>query len=76
MADGRITLDELTSWLQEFARLIAEHRGELCELDAAIGDGDHGTNMDRGMQAVAANLRPGETVGDKTVGDTAASRPA
>ena len=63
MADGRITLDELTSWLQEFARLIAEHRSELCELDAAIGDGDHGTNMDRGMQAVVANLGAG-TVGD------------
>src|SRR6476661_5697493 len=63
MADGRITLDELTSWLQEFARMIAEHRSELSELDAAIGDGDHGTNMDRGMQAVVANLG-GETVGD------------
>jgi dihydroxyacetone kinase-like protein len=56
MPDGRITLDELKSWLQEFARLIAEHRTELSELDAAIGDGDHGTNMDRGMQAVVADL--------------------
>ena len=63
MADGRITLDELKGWLQEFARLIAEHRTELSELDAAIGDGDHGTNMDRGMQAVVASLS-GETVGD------------
>ena len=56
MADGRITLDELTRWLHEFARLIAEHRAELSELDAAIGDGDHGTNMDRGMQAVVTTL--------------------
>jgi len=56
MADGRITLDELTSWLQEFARLIAEHRSELSELDAAIGDGDHGTNMDRGMKKVIEKL--------------------
>jgi dihydroxyacetone kinase-like protein len=56
MPDGRITLGELKSWLQEFARLIAEHRTELSELDAAIGDGDHGTNMDRGMQAVVASL--------------------
>src|SRR6478672_4368769 len=68
MADGRITLDELTSWLQEFARLVAEHRNELCELDAAIGDGDHGTNMDRGMQAVVANLGS-EPVGAETVGE-------
>jgi dihydroxyacetone kinase-like protein len=63
MPDGRITLDELKSWLQEFARLIAEQRAELSELDAAIGDGDHGTNMDRGMQAVAAGLA-GDTIGD------------
>jgi dihydroxyacetone kinase-like protein len=65
MADGRITLDDVKSWLREFARLIAEHRAELSELDAAIGDGDHGTNMDRGMQAVVAGLS-GETVGDLT----------
>jgi dihydroxyacetone kinase-like protein len=63
MADGRITLEELKSWLQEFARLIAEQRAELSELDAAIGDGDHGTNMDRGMQAVVAGMS-GETIGD------------
>jgi dihydroxyacetone kinase-like protein len=74
MADGRIDVDELKSWLQEFARLIAEHRTELSELDAAIGDGDHGTNMDRGMQAAVANLA-GETVGDliKQVGMTLVS---
>jgi dihydroxyacetone kinase-like protein len=65
MADGRITVDELKSWLQEYARLIADHRTELSELDAAIGDGDHGTNMDRGMQAVTANLA-GDTIGDVT----------
>jgi dihydroxyacetone kinase-like protein len=63
MADGRITLEELKSWFAEFARLIAEQRAELSELDAAIGDGDHGTNMDRGMQAVVTGLS-GETIGD------------
>jgi len=63
MADGRITIEELKSWLQEFARLVAEQRTELSELDAAIGDGDHGTNMDRGMQAVVAELS-GDTIGD------------
>ncbi|HJQ01456.1 MAG TPA: dihydroxyacetone kinase subunit DhaL [Jatrophihabitans sp.] len=63
MADGRITLEELKSWLQEFARLVAEQRAELSELDAAIGDGDHGTNMDRGMQAVVTGMS-GETIGD------------
>src|SRR3954452_2667007 len=62
MTDGRITLDELKSWLREFARLVTDHRDELTTLDAAIGDADHGTNMERGMSAVVAGLG-GETVG-------------
>jgi phosphoenolpyruvate---glycerone phosphotransferase subunit DhaL len=57
-----MTVDELKSWLREYARLIAEHRDELTELDAAIGDADHGTNMDRGMAAVLENLE-GDTIG-------------
>jgi dihydroxyacetone kinase-like protein len=63
MADGRITLEELKSWLHEFARLSAEQRAELSVVDAAIGDGDHGTNMDRGMQAVVTSMS-GDTIGD------------
>jgi dihydroxyacetone kinase-like protein len=51
----------LRSWLAEFARLVAEHRDELTALDAAIGDADHGNNLDRGMTAVVAGLA-GETV--------------
>jgi phosphoenolpyruvate---glycerone phosphotransferase subunit DhaL len=57
-----MTVDELKSWLREFARLIAERRDELTELDAAIGDADHGTNMHRGMAAVVENL-DGDTIG-------------
>ena len=71
MADGRITIDELTRWLQHYAGLISDHREELCELDAAIGDGDHGTNMDRGMQAVVTTLA-GETGFGTGVGTVAA----
>ena len=37
-------------------RLAANGSDYLTELDAAIGDADHGINMDRGMQAVAAKL--------------------
>lgn len=75
MADGRITVDELRNWLQEYARLIAENRTELSELDAAIGDGDHGTNMDRGMQAVIETLA-GDSIGDvaKQAGMTLVSK--
>jgi dihydroxyacetone kinase-like protein len=63
MSEGRITLDELKSWLREFAQLVTDHRDELTTLDAAIGDADHGTNMERGMSAVIAGLS-GDTVGE------------
>ena len=46
----------LHSWIREFARLIVEQKDLLTTLDAAIGDADHGTNMDRGMTAVTAAL--------------------
>jgi len=61
MSDGRIRLSQFKDWLTEFARLIADHRDELTRLDAAIGDADHGTNMQRGMTAVLAGLS-GDTV--------------
>ncbi len=38
------------------ARAVIEHADELTALDQAIGDGDHGLNMRRGMQAVLAEL--------------------
>ncbi|MEA5454794.1 dihydroxyacetone kinase subunit DhaL [Sinomonas sp. JGH33] len=46
-------------WLRECARVLAMHREELIELDRAIGDGDHGENMDRGFQAVVEKLGDG-----------------
>jgi dihydroxyacetone kinase-like protein len=46
----------LDRWIRSFALLVAENKDLLTDLDAAIGDGDHGTNMDRGMQAVVAAL--------------------
>jgi dihydroxyacetone kinase-like protein len=39
------------AWIEDYAAVIGEHRAELVQLDTAIGDGDHGTNMDRGMRA-------------------------
>ncbi|MEV4345711.1 dihydroxyacetone kinase subunit DhaL [Actinoplanes sp. NPDC049596] len=46
----------LNAWVREFARLVAENKERLTELDSAIGDGDHGVNMDRGMTAVVSAL--------------------
>ena len=46
-------------WLRRFAELIAAHEADLTTLDSAIGDADHGANMQRGMQAVVAVLDGG-----------------
>jgi dihydroxyacetone kinase-like protein len=47
-----ITTAELAAALEEFANRIRAARDELTALDSAIGDADHGINMDRGMTAV------------------------
>src|SRR4051794_18266017 len=51
-----VTTAVLDEWVRRFATLIAENRDHLTELDAAIGDADHGSNMDRGMKAAVAAL--------------------
>ncbi len=43
-------------WMHSAAARIAEQRDFLTQLDAAIGDADHGINMDRGMQAALERL--------------------
>ena len=45
-----IDRDSTVAWMDAFAASMAEHRQELVRLDTAIGDGDHGTNMNRGME--------------------------
>jgi dihydroxyacetone kinase-like protein len=47
---------EFTSFLRLFAGRLKERKAELTELDARIGDADHGINMDRGFSAVVAKL--------------------
>jgi phosphoenolpyruvate---glycerone phosphotransferase subunit DhaL len=44
------------AWLGAFAEEVTAGRDRLTELDAAIGDADHGTNMQRGLTAVVAAL--------------------
>jgi phosphoenolpyruvate---glycerone phosphotransferase subunit DhaL len=51
-----ITRDTVTDWMGRFAQSMQEHRSELVALDTAIGDGDHGTNMDRGMRKAMEKL--------------------
>jgi dihydroxyacetone kinase-like protein len=51
-----VTSDQVRDWIRRFADEIAERRMELVRLDTAIGDGDHGTNMDRGMKKAVEKL--------------------
>ncbi|GLW13193.1 dihydroxyacetone kinase subunit L [Microtetraspora sp. NBRC 13810] len=44
------------AWVDEITRVVAAERDRLTELDAAIGDADHGANLDRGFTAVRAAL--------------------
>ncbi|HVO42959.1 MAG TPA: dihydroxyacetone kinase subunit DhaL [Aggregatilineales bacterium] len=60
-----ISRDAVIEWMKAFAGLIAENKDYLTQLDSAIGDADHGTNMNRGMQAVLTKL---PTVADKDIG--------
>jgi phosphoenolpyruvate---glycerone phosphotransferase subunit DhaL len=47
---------DVVAWIRRFGAEMTEHRAELTKLDAAIGDGDHGTNMDRGMRKALERL--------------------
>lgn len=48
----QLTLDVYEKWLRLFAKKVKLNKLYLSELDAAIGDGDHGNNMARGVSAV------------------------
>ena len=63
------------AWVREFASSVSAARDELTKLDQAIGDGDHGANLSRGMTAVTDTLT-GDTPGDvlKLVGRTLISK--
>ena len=73
-----IGASDVRAWIGDYAAAVAEHRVELVRLDTAIGDGDHGTNMDRGMKAVVEKLEAteGDDIGAllKTVGMTLVSK--
>ncbi len=51
-----INKEDIILWLKNCAKVITEQRDYLVELDAAIGDADHGVNMERGFNAVLLKL--------------------
>jgi len=74
MTNDTINLEQLTGWLTRFRDLVTEQVSYLTELDSAIGDADHGSNMTRGMGAVVDKIQasPAGTVDElfKAVGMT------
>ncbi|MEZ4518117.1 MAG: dihydroxyacetone kinase subunit DhaL [Chloroflexota bacterium] len=61
-----VTKDEIVRWLEQTATVLHENKDYLTQLDSAIGDADHGTNMDRGFTKVVEKL---PTVTDKDIGN-------
>ncbi|GAA1110526.1 dihydroxyacetone kinase subunit DhaL [Arthrobacter flavus] len=55
-----LTTDWVVAWLRESARVVSEQRQYLIDLDRAIGDADHGENLDRGFTAVVKKLDDGD----------------
>jgi dihydroxyacetone kinase-like protein len=54
------------AWICELQKVFQQNKDYLTDLDAAIGDADHGINMQRGFNAVAADLEksaPPDTAG-------------
>ncbi|OGO32900.1 MAG: dihydroxyacetone kinase subunit L [Chloroflexi bacterium RBG_16_54_18] len=60
-----ISRDEVLVWIKTCAAVLAENCAYLVELDAVIGDADHGANMDRGFRAVMDKV-PG--IADQDIG--------
>lgn len=60
-----ISRDDVLAWIKTYAGTVRENREYLTQLDAAIGDADHGANMDRGFQAVLGKI---PELADKDIG--------
>jgi dihydroxyacetone kinase-like protein len=60
-----ITRDDTLNWVKSVAGVLNENSAYLTELDAAIGDADHGVNMDRGFKAVMSKM---PEISDKDIG--------
>lgn len=61
-----VTKAQIVQWLESLAGVYKENKEFLTQLDSAIGDADHGINMDRGFRKVAERL---PSVADKDIGN-------
>ena len=60
-----VTKQKIVRWLQTFAAVLEQNKDYLTELDAAIGDADHGINMSRGFKKVIGQL---PSIADQDIG--------
>ncbi len=72
-----MTSEDMLRWLERIADVMHENRAYLTQLDSAIGDADHGINMDRGFSSVRSKFPTMATMDMaaqlKTVGSTLVS---
>ncbi len=66
-------IEIIEAWLRLAAARVHDQAATLTALDQAIGDGDHGTNMDRGFKAIVASLDAGRPEGDDERATSAAA---
>jgi dihydroxyacetone kinase-like protein len=59
-----LTPAQIRSWISAASAELDKNSAFLCDLDAAIGDGDHGANMTRGFTAVVKKLEGGAGADD------------
>lgn len=51
-----VTTEDVSEWIHAFADRVADNKKHLTKLDSAIGDGDHGQNMHRGLEAARNSM--------------------
>jgi phosphoenolpyruvate---glycerone phosphotransferase subunit DhaL len=61
-----LSQSQILQWLQAYVTEIEQNKAYLTELDAAIGDADHGINMDRGFKKVSTQL---PNLAEKDIGE-------
>lgn len=73
-----MNIETVHKWMNLFAKKVNENKDYLNDLDLAIGDSDHGTNIERGMSEalIALDIKQPQTLSDtfKLIGMTLISK--
>jgi phosphoenolpyruvate---glycerone phosphotransferase subunit DhaL len=68
-----VVTTDIRNWLDALQRVYAENKQRLTELDSAIGDADHGINMERGFTALESEFATNAPADIRTALQTAAT---